>query len=90
MTHSTLHPPFCSVSFWPGAGGPAKEDLPSSFPSPFFALETKVAPLPHRGHIQGSAALLAITRDALGWGGRVDGPQASPRWQSRRFCRRFW
>ena len=68
VTHSTLRPPFCSVSFRPGAGGPAKEDLPSSFPSPFFVLETKAAPLPHRGHIQGSAAARGHHQRCLGVG----------------------
>ena len=32
-----------------GAAGPAKGGAPSAFPSLFFALETRVSPLPHRG-----------------------------------------
>lgn len=43
----------CLLPAW--AAGPAKGGAPSSLPSFFFALETRVSPLPHRGHIQGCA-----------------------------------
>lgn len=82
----SLHtaPSFALCLLPAGAAGPAKGGAPSAFPSFFFALETRVSPLPHRGHIQGCAD---APGRGLGWESRWP---PSPSWQSSSHaCHRF-